>query len=258
MDESINELKRLVLEGGDIEALRRLISALARAGRAGEIARVVRQFLAAFPERAAQVLEILQGSTLTKQTARRPKAIAKLVQKLGKLAPKLPKPRPESGGGGGWALLRNVGKLGYRFAYNLVLRGVATFGAVGFIVLMLLIIAAIAITIYLFTRNPHDAVSCDCTRVTAGFLTKEHQNQCRTREQKLLDWTKGCRTLQCIRDKLKLTIGPGGTLIRGEFCDSVAHGLFGWPVAGGPVEPPARPADEEECKGTSGISRKCN
>ena len=88
---------------------------------------------------------------------RKVKALAKLVQRLGKLIPKQlrpPGPRPSTGG---WNLLRsvsrNIAKAGYRFLYGIISRGIATFGPWGFAIFLALLVVATVIALDLLLRN---------------------------------------------------------------------------------------------------------
>ncbi|MFP2929452.1 hypothetical protein ACLESO_30490, partial [Pyxidicoccus sp. 3LG] len=90
---------------------------------------------------------------------------------------------------------------------------------------------------------------CDCSRINFGFLTKPYQGHCRGVEAKL-------RALDA-EDKLGLKTGPEGTLVSGAFCDSVAMGPYAWPVSGGLVKPPPRPAPPKACTSTSGLAQRC-
>lgn len=131
--------------------------------------------------------------------------------------------------------------------------------------LALVLVLALAISLFLYRQKSaalkfaqRSGPYCDCTRVSAGLLTKEYQEQCRDREALLVKATANCSSKECIRTALKLKTGPDEKLVSGEFCDSVTEGPFAWPIEGGPIEPPPRPVEEKECKSVSGISRECD
>jgi len=224
MDGVIDELMQRASQGGDTDALRRLIAELVSKGRADEIIKVIRYFSAAFPDKSSQVMEILQflEPSLPPEVVKAAKAIVESVQKGDKPRPKPPPLRP----GPRRRRVVNV---------PMSPRGIA--------LLVGLVLLAIAAGLYLSRSDRREASgwpNCDCENKEYRIVGGPYLRQCQAAQANLRARTDGCgNDLNCIRSKLRITARPDRTLQYGElFCDSVTHGPRAWPLRDGPFDPP--------------------
>ena len=93
------------------------------------------------------------------------------------------------------------------------------------------------------------AVNCDCPHVDAGLLTGPYIRQCQQREQQLKQLVA--------QGTFHVEVGPDHKIVSGDLCDDVAVGPAGWPVAGGPENPPPA-SGQPPCKYVGGLVQyKC-
>ncbi|MHB8611618.1 MAG: hypothetical protein ACYDAL_04185 [Candidatus Dormibacteraceae bacterium] len=93
------------------------------------------------------------------------------------------------------------------------------------------------------------AVNCDCPHVDAGLLTGPYIRQCQQREQQLKQLVA--------QGTFHVVVGPDHKIVSGDLCDDVAVGPAGWPVAGGPENPPPA-SGQPPCKYVGGLVQyKC-
>jgi hypothetical protein len=256
MEREIQDLMRRVMLNGDVGELLALVSMLARAGRAAEIADIVGKFLKLFPGEAAN------------------------------LASKLPMLHPEARGqvqlvlnaiGRSWRnragdLLKFAGRALTGFA-RIATKGFTMLAkflgrmlglspamatVIAAVVLAMVVVAVVALILHFWSRpTENDIVFCDCSRTEAGLLTQQYQEQCFGTESNLRRLAKGCRGIGCVVEKLRLTTAADGTLNGGDFCDSVTAGPFAWPIFGAPGTPPPHPPELPACESVSGLSLSC-
>ena len=271
MDQVMRELLRQAMESGDLIALQRLVNELMRAGRSGEIIKVIRDFLKAHPGQAEGVREL--AKSLPPKIARKADALAKVVQKWGKLPKVMRWPRLGGPSGGwllhfkrgvgsvaravaktGYRLLAGVGRLmagagqGLRVLAGFALRALGPIG-LGLTLLAILVLIGIGLYLYLYKSGSTGAPNCDCMGVDAGLLTGPYREQCNGREQRLLSLAAD--------GKLNLQIGDDGKIVSGEFCDPVASGPRAWPVQGAPSKAPEGVPRYQPCT-PRGLVQKCD